>query len=216
MKLLSGIAVLGLVVAGTAVPSFADVIAPSGVDSSITTTNANFTGSVALATANSQTFNDGTDHFYGGLSVITNYSGNPYGLGDVTFVYEMGVYPGNSGHAESISMGNFSGYDVDIEEGTNDGNTGASFATLDSTGETLKFYYIGNNELMPGDETYLLIVNTNAPSYTSGTFTIQDDTTWTSTNSYGPAATPEPSTLSLLGTGLLAAGAGLRRRMRRS
>jgi hypothetical protein len=72
-----------------------------------------------------------------------------------------------------------------------------------------------NPNLLPVATSYLLIVDTNATGFTSGPMSVIDDNTFT-TPGFAPANTPEPSTLSLLGTGLLAAGAGLRRKMRRA
>ena len=72
-----------------------------------------------------------------------------------------------------------------------------------------------NPNLLPVSTSYLLIVDTNANGFTTGPMSVIDDNTFT-TPGFAPANTPEPSTLSLLGTGLLAAGAGLRRKMRRA
>ena len=93
------------------------------------------------------------------------------------------------------------------------GTTQPSDAARSTSGVVVGFDF--NPNLLPVSTSYLLIVDTNATSWVAGPMSVIDDNTFT-TPGFAPAATPEPSTLSLLGTGLLAAGAGLRRKMRRA
>ncbi len=96
------------------------------------------------------------------------------------------------------------------------GNTEATVAAWTTDGTTIGFGFGLPDGLTPGDVSYLLIINTNMTTYEAGLFSLQDGQTQ-NFDGYVPAGpVPEPSTLSLLGTGLLAAGAGLRRKMRRA
>jgi hypothetical protein len=76
----------------------------------------------------------------------------------------------------------------------------------------------GTGKVDPGETSYTLIVRTNATSYTSGFSGITNGTA-TTVNSFMPSGQPpivgpipEPGTLALLASGLLAAGGVARRR----
>lgn len=213
MKILSGIAVLAVLTAGAATPSFATLLPVNGtVPVPVTTfVGADFT---SLGTTGSQAYSvtstSGLDSGFIGASVGT-YTLNPFGANDLTFVYQVFV---STGDVTRITNTNFSGFNLDVAQAPFGASTNAAeTADLNTLGVVgFNFTPPLSNELTAGQETYLLIVNTNATNFTTGNISIIDGATATVAG-FQPAATPEPSTLSLLGTGLLAVGAGLRRKM---
>jgi hypothetical protein len=213
MKILSGICVTAaLLMAGAATPSFATALAPGGTV---------VPNTVAFGGLNTVLGNTGiTAYSYGSgadtgiyQSEVGTWSGNPFGASDMTFVIAVEVTAGDIQH---ISDSNFDNglWLVDVEQAL--GNSPGIPAT-DATFNfgVVEFDFPGQGgAILPGDFSYILIINTNAPTFTAGTIGLIDGG-GTTVAGFMPAATPEPSTLSLLGTGLLAAGAGLRRRMLR-
>ncbi len=110
----------------------------------------------------------------------------------------------------------FTGYDFAgfmVDAGFNP--TTAGNAPLDvyraSTGAVVGFDYTGVDDVKPGQTTPMLIIETNARSFTTGYATAQDGNAGYNF-AYAPASTvPEPSSLGLIGGGLLVLGGFLRR-----
>ena len=211
MKILSGIAVLALLTAGAATPSFATAITPGAtVVPNTVTFGGTFTSLGSIAT----TYAIDGDSGQVGASVGT-WSLNPFGANDLTFVYQVFV---NTGDVARVTGSNFSGFSLDVEQAPFGSSTNAAVTADLNTLGVVGFNFTPplSNELTAGQETYLLIVNTNATAFNPGIISVIDGATATVDGfETTTAATPEPSTLSLLGTGLLAVGAGLRRKMRR-
>jgi hypothetical protein len=215
MKFLSGISVCALLIAG-ATPSFATSLTPGNVVVPGAVGNGSFT---VLANTGVVPFSFGGDT--GNVEEeVGIFAGNPLGAGDLTFVYQIGVTGGNILNLTtesfaipgiSIDVAQFDGPLAGFPSGT---LTPAASASLTSDGTTLGFGFVPPNGLTPGMNSWVLIVNTNETLFESGVFSLQDGQTQ-NFQGFVPTATPEPSTLSLLGTGLLAVGAGLRRKMLR-
>ncbi|HEX5284658.1 MAG TPA: PEP-CTERM sorting domain-containing protein [Bryocella sp.] len=215
MKILNGISVCALLIAGAvATPSFATLLPDGGSVTPPPTVS--LTGFTVLNTTGTQGYSYAAGADAGTyLSEVGTWAGNPFGASDLTFVYQVTVTAGDIQH---ISGSNFAGTLLDVAQS----QTGTGFSTgeraaADATFNfgVVEFDFPGaGGALTPGANatSYILIVNTNATSYSTGTIGLIDGG-GTTVNGFMPGAAPEPSTLSLLGTGLLAAGAGLRRRM---
>lgn len=207
MRFISGLAGFALL-GGVTMPSFATAITQGG-SSVVPSTIATFSGFNTLAMTPSMPYSiGGTDTGFVGESAGT-WTGNPFGPNDLTFVYQVYV---STGSIAQLSGSPYGGFSLDVEQYQDSGTTAASNAIFTSGG-AIEFNFA--NDLTPTEESYFLIVSTNAPFYNSGPIgLVNAPGVPTSDPGYAPSTSPipEPSTLSLLGTGILGIGAGLRRR----
>ncbi len=118
---------------------------------------------------------------------------------------------------QRYSMSSFTGYMVDVGTspfGVHDPNT-VSRSSLQG-GDVISFNFDQfGNDVHPGETTVLLVIDTNARNFTNGFLSAQDGTAGFGVG-YQPAGSPvpEPTSLMLLGSGVLAAGSLLRKRWR--
>ena len=132
---------------------------------------------------------------------------NTWCSGCLDFVYQ---FTNNGPDAQArFSMYNFVGFLVDA--GTNPfGVHDPLTVDRSSLGPVIAFNYAGS-EIVPGETTPLLVIETNALNFTSGWASAQDGTAGYGF-AYAPASTvPEPSSLALIGGGVSVFGVMLRK-----
>lgn len=217
MKLFSGVSIAAVLMAGVAMPSFATSFPTSTPflnDQSISSASSLGTF-VTLATTGvmAYSFGAGGTADQGTFDESVGYwSGSPFGATDLTYIVSVNVTAGDIQH---ISLTDFdAAANLAIYQTANGGTIAAGdFDWTNSLGN-VEFDFSPPGNVNPGEQSYTEIVATNDPFYTTGSVGLIEGG-GTTLVGFQPAApaTPEPSTLSLLGTGLLAAGAGLRRRM---
>jgi hypothetical protein len=209
MKILSGISIAALLMAGAATPSFATSLAPGATVVPTTVAGNFFSTFTILANTGAVAYTMGDDS--GTIQEwVGTWTGNPVAGDDMVFVYQVHITSGDGGR---VTGGSYAGFNTDVFDNIDGvGTTAPVDAARSASGVVVGFDF--NPNLAPGATSYLLIVDTNANTWVAGPMSVIDDNTFTGVG-FAPANTPEPSTLSLLGTGLLAVGAGLRRKMLR-
>jgi len=139
--------------------------------------------------------------------VVKGYSENPFGAGDLTFVYQVKLVSGVDSDGftpaiiERLTMASFGSFLTDA--GSFLQAIGQKVPlTMDRSGAGSFGNIIGVNFPSPvdnlnvGDTTALIIINTNATGYTAGTFTAQDGLTVNFVG-FSPTVAPEPATMAM-------------------
>ena len=114
---------------------------------------------------------------------------------------------------QRFSMSSFAGFMVDAGTnpfGVHDPITVSRSLTAGGPVVSFNFDQFGD-EMLPGETTVWLIVETNAVTFTSGFLSAQDGTAGSGVGFAPLAPIPEPSSLMLMGGGLLALGGFLRK-----
>ncbi|HEY1947834.1 MAG TPA: PEP-CTERM sorting domain-containing protein [Bryobacteraceae bacterium] len=123
--------------------------------------------------------------------------------GGLDFVYQFKNNGTSTDPAERITASSFAGWTVNAGYVLGLDNP-PNLISLSANGAVVGFEFTpGSFNVLPGETTDLLVVETNATDYKSGQFSIQDGSTAT-LDAFEPSTlAPEPASLALLGAGLL-------------
>ena len=134
--------------------------------------------------------------------------------GNLDFVYGLTVNSATGSpldFVDHLTMSNFDGFLTGIVADRSSGIAPDSIANEISG--IVEVNYTGVEGVHVGQSIETLVFETNAKNFIAGTYTAQDGSVAVFQGFQPAAATPEPSSVVLLGSGLLAAAGVIRRRM---
>jgi hypothetical protein len=129
---------------------------------------------------------------------------NTFGSGDLTWVIQVMNSTSSSDAIGRVTAGNFATFMTDV--GDNGGANGPDLVDRDSPGHTIGFSWAGTGGLVAGATSDLLLIDTNASRFTTGTLAVIDSQT-SDLSAYEPSAVPEPATWAMMLIGFAGLGA---------
>ncbi|WP_422927902.1 PEP-CTERM sorting domain-containing protein [Singulisphaera sp. PoT] len=140
--------------------------------------------------------------------------------GTIDFLYQFTTDSSSQTAIEHLTMYRFAGFTTNVGYVANTGADGSTPANIVpdsanriSSGSVLAFNFDAANAVPAGMTSNILIIRTNAVSYTSGLLSIADGAT-TTVPAFAPGIVPEPSALALTAIGGLGLIGYSRRRSR--
>ncbi len=215
MKGLTKLVALGAVVAASASVASATPITAGQTVTADSTINANpgtILASVVGGSLNAATYTGSYNEFV--YTDTTSPYASSCGSSCLTFVFTFSNNASSPNAIERASDGDgidsFAGFETNVGYHVGAGDYGSDAPdTIDETlFGTIEFNFPATDAVAPGTGTAYLVIQTNATQFAPGFFGVIDSSTDTVAGYVPMAATPEPNSLVLLGTGL-AGAAGL-------
>jgi hypothetical protein len=122
-------------------------------------------------------------------------------LGGLTFTYQFALDSGSTHSANQLTASSFAGTQTDVSYLIASGINPTFFERTAGGGDLVRFYFFGN-DVDPGQSSALLVIQTDALSWTPTTVAIINGSA-VNVNSLAPAPVPEPSVAALLIPGLV-------------
>jgi hypothetical protein len=149
-----------------------------------------------------------TPSFTGTLisSVYTNDTSNPFGSPDLTFTYEL-IMGSGPDSASAVSIGSFAGFQTDVSyQVPSIGLAPGTISRNPLGSQAVKFDFSGVGFLTPGQNSALLVVQTDSTAWGFGNATVLDNNGSPNIAALTPVSVPEPASVGLvvLGLGVLA------------
>ena len=196
------LSLLTVALLGIAVPfSYGSVLAPGSTAAPDIFSNSS--GFTLLATTGAVNLNP-----QAGVSFNATYQENV--VRDVNNVFCIGcldflilVPNAGPGTIERIFTSSFTGFSTDVGYNSTSGGVAPSTVDRGANGSVIGFNFpLPGAAIGTGQGSAILVIETNATNFTTGAVSVQDGVTAAGTG-YAPSAIPEPTSMILLGTGII-------------